>query len=482
MSMLILLFTIPFVAAALIYLVGTFTSRHLKALAVTLSLVPLVLLIAAGKGLVGTSLQYEWIPTLSVNFHLAVDGVTLLFLFLTAIVIPISLMAERAKHLSEQRAFYALVLILQGILFLFFMARDLVLFLVCWEAMLIPLYFIIAGWGSGQSYQAAIKFLIYMIAGSVLMIAGVLALYLNAGANTFNIDELSKSASAAPYAAFICAVFLLAFAVKTPLFPFHAWLPDAYCQAPVGGTILLSAILSKAGIYGFIRVAIPFFPQLIKEWSPILLALAIAGTLYGALVAWRQDDYKRLLAYSSFSHVNFVLAGLFVWNEPAQTGAILQAINHGITIAALFLAAGWLEERLQTTQMGPSGLAKYLPKLCWITLIFVLSGVALPGTNTFVGEFLVLYGLFGLNALLAAILGLTVIFTVVYLLKWMQTTYFGKVAHHKQAWTDIGIKELGVALPIAALIFWIGIYPAPLLSLIKPAAATVASAAHVEPS
>jgi NADH-quinone oxidoreductase subunit M len=225
------------------------------------------------------------------------------------------------------------------------------------------------------------------------------------------------------------------------------------------------------------------FPEMLKEWSPFLLGLAIAGVFYGGLAAWMQNDFKRLIAYSSFSHMNFILAGLFIWHEAAQTGAILQSFNHAITIAGLFLVAGWLEERVKTTAMSSlGGLAKYMPYLCWLTLIFVLSSVALPGTNSFIGELMILFGLFGQNPYVAAVLGLSIILSVIYMLRYMQRIYFGAAVPLQTDWTDIGIKELLIAAPIVALIFAIGLYPTPLLDIIKPAIDNILTLAHGEPS
>lgn len=469
------LFLIPLIGAIALLVLPDFTGGFIRRLAIALSLLPLVLLAYHHASLVGMSINYPWISPLSVHFSLQIDGVSLVFLYLTAVIIPISLLAADWERLPSHRTFYSLVLLLEGLLIGFFMARDLVLFTIFWEAMLLPLYFIINIWGGEQRRQAAMKFLIYMIAGSALMVAGVLSLYFAAeaggGKGGFDMDHLQNVAQTASHSKWILAIFLLAFAVKTPLFPFHAWLPDAYCQASTPGTILLSAILSKAGVYGIVRIGMGFFPSLLMEWSPWLLGLAIVGVFYGGLAAWRQNDFKRLIAYSSFSHVNFILAGLFIWHHPAQLGAVLQALNHGVTIAGLFLASGWLENRLHSTSMHQTGgLAKFLPVLCWLTLCFVLSSVALPGTNNFIGELLILFGLFGENPWLAAVLGLSVILSVIYMLRFMQNIYFGSpVGGDHAKLTDIGRKEFLLAIPLIALILWMGLYPAPALNLIKPA-------------
>ena len=479
MDKLMWLFLVPFAASVALFMLPAVSGKNLKRLAFILSLLPLALLLYGYPSWIGSQVDYAWLPPLSIRFHLSVDALSLLFLFLTAVIIPSSLFAVRSSSLNFPNIFYGLVLLLEGLLIGFFTARDLALFTIFWEAMLLPLYFIISLWGGDHKLEAALKFLIYMIAGSTLMVAAVLSLYFAAatasGEGTFNLDALAKISSGAPYAPWLCAIFLLAFAVKTPLFPFHAWLPDAYCQAPTSGTILLSALLSKAGIYGIVRVGMELFPSLIEAWSPLLLGLAIAGVFYGGLAAWMQTDFKRLIAYSSFSHVNFILAGLFIWKQPAQAGAILQALNHGVTITGLFLVAGWLEERLRSTEIGPfSGVAKFLPHLCWLTLVFVLSTVALPGTNNFIGELLILFGLFGQNPWLAALLALTVVLSVIYMLRWMQTVYFDAPSSLQPNWVDITGREIVAALPLVALIFWMGIYPAPVLKQIEPAIEKVA--------
>lgn len=478
------LFVTPFITSVLAFIIPTISGINFKRLAVLMSFIPLGILLYAHTNWIGSRVEYAWLPTLSIEFHLSVDSLSLLFLYLTAIIIPVSLLAVRSERLTQPNLFYGLVLLLQGLLIGFFTARDLVVFTVFWEAMLIPLYFLITLWGGPQRQPAAFKFIIYMIAGSALMVAAVLFLYLasaSTGEGTFNLDALAKISSAAPHAVWLGAIFFLAFAVKTPLFPFHAWLPDAYCQAPISGTILLSSILSKAGIYGFLRIGMELFPSLLKEWSPLLLGLAIAGVLYGGLAAWTQKDFKRLIAYSSFSHVNFILAGIFVWSQTAHAGAILQALNHGVTIAALFLVAGWLEDRLGSTDMSQAGgLCRFLPQLCWFTLFFVLSSVALPGTNNFVGELMILLGLFGENRWLAALAGLTVILSVMYMLRWMQKVYFETPKPFQSTWVDIKGKEIALMLPLAALILWIGIYPAPVLNQIKPAVSANAIAASRE--
>jgi len=458
----------PFLAAIAAFVCPAISGKSKHRLAVAVSLIPFLMLLSFGKEGIGEGVNVPWLPSLSIQFNLRVDSLSLLFLYLTSLLIPIALLAQSPENLPFANAFYGLMFLLQGCLIGFFTAGDMVVFTIFWEAILLPLYFMMILWGKGDRRAAALQFLIYMFAGSCLMVAAVLALYLASatqGEGTFNLDALAALASQASYAPWIGTVFLLAFSVKTPLFPFHAWLPDAYHQASTSGTILLSALLSKAGIYGFLRVGVGLFPELMRASSPLLLGLAIAGVLYGGLAAWMQSDYKRLIAYSSFSHVNLILAGVFAWNASAHEGAIVQAFNHGITIAALFLVAGWLEERLGSTALGAfSGVAHSFPRLCWLTMMCALSSMALPGTNNFIGEFLIFFGLFGEHPWLTFMLGCSVILSAVYMLRWMQEVYFGTEAGLLPGRpSDLGCKELIIALPLVFLILWVGIYPAPLL-------------------
>lgn len=475
MSKFICLFAAPFLSSILMFISPTFSGKNFKRIAVALSLLPLLILLSFGyTNWIGEKLRYPWLSPLNIEFHLIIDNLSLLFLYLTTIIIPITLIALKDDFL-HLKTFYGLVLLLEGLLIGFFTAHDLALFTIFWEAMLLPLYFIITLFGGPNRQTAALKFLIYMIAGSALMVAAVFSLFFAAG-ETFNFDQLTKVASQLPHASWVYAAFILAFSVKTPLFPFHAWLPDAYCQAPTAGTVLLSSLLSKAGIYGFLRIGLGFFPDLMKEWGPLFLGWAIAGVIYGGFAAWMQHDFKRLLAYSSFSHVNFVLTGIFIWDQLGHQGAVLQALNHGVTIAGLFIVAGWLEERLGTTSINSySGIAKYCPQLCWLTMIFVLSSVALPGTNNFIGEFLILFAIFIKYPWFAALLGFTVILSVIYMLRWMQKVYFEEPTPYQNYWTDIRGKELLIALPLVALIFWFGIYPAPVLQKITETSTDIAS-------
>lgn len=460
------LVAIPFLTSLIIFFTPRPLEKIVKQAAFVFSLIPLILFIFNYNHWLQSTINYRWLSILSVHFHLKIDPLSFIFLLLTVILIPISVAVGSQ---SFSKFFYGLILLLQGLLICFFTARDLVIFTFFWEAMLIPLYFIITSRGGAHRRLAGLKFLVYMIAGSTLMIAAVLFLYLgtlSSGQGTFDMGLLAKAAADIPQSYWVAIIFALAFAVKTPLFPFHAWLPDAYYEAPASGSVLLAGLLSKAGIYGFLRIGLELFPKFMLNWSPLLLGLSIAGVFYAGLAAWRQKDYKRLIAYSSLSHVNFILAGIFILNETAHSGAILQAFNHGITIAGLFIAAQWLEERLGNTALGKvGGMAQFLPHLCWVTLVFVLASVALPATNNFVGEILILFGIFINSHTAAAVLALTIILSVIYMLRFMQKIFFESPSLFQENWIDIRAKEFAIALPLLVIIFFVGIYPAPFLKL-----------------
>lgn len=480
-----LLLCVPF-ASALLILLFPLKEKRLKAAAVLLSLSTLLWLAVFQGSALGMSTKLSWIPSLSLDLYLSVDALSLVFLILTALVIPFSLLASSgANKETESPLFLSLVLLLQGLLIGFFLARDLLLFTVFFECMLFPLFLIISIWGGTKRDEASFQFILYMIAGSCLMILALVALYFASatalGSGTFDMDKLSKIATSLPQANLLFAIFLLAFAVKTPIFPFHGWLPAAYTEAPFSGSILLAAILSKGGIYGLMRVGLEIFPKQLQEASPLLLILAISGVLWGGLTAWAQSDFKRLIAYSSFSHVNFVLAGLFVYNQEGLSGAVLQSFNHGVTITGLFLSGAWLSERTGRTAIGlDGGLTKYMPMLAWSTLFFALSSVALPGTNNFVGELIILYGLFLKSYGAAFILGLSVILSAMYMLGWMQRSFFGAPSPFKNELKDIGKRELAIAAPLIFVILLVGIYPSPLLKLTTEASKMISSSSTME--
>lgn len=459
MTPLLLIILILAASSLFMFMLYAFSGKYMKEIAFLASLSSLILLVTAGDSIYHET-NFVWFRALGVNFHLKVDSLSLLFIYLTAIIFPIVILS--IKKDEESTSLYGLILALQAFLFIFFTARDLVVFTIFWEATLLPIYFILTYYGGEARKTAALKFIVYMIAGSFLLVAAILALYFSAasfsGVGSFNLDVLRLIADDLSYANILFGIFLLAFAVKTPLFPFHAWLPSAYTEATTAGTILLSAILSKTGIYGMFRIGNELFPSHIETFAVYLLPLCIFSVLYGAIAAWMQNDYKRLIAYSSFSHVNFIVAGFFVPGI-GSTGALLQVLNHAIIITGLFLVAGFLEDRIKTRILKEyRGLATYLPRLCWMTFIFVLASVSLPGTNNFIGELMIFLGIFQVHPILAAILTFAIILSVIYMLRYMELNFFGKEIQ-KPDFSDIGLKEMLMLAPLVIIIFLIGIYP-----------------------
>lgn len=455
MPELLSLFFTPFITA--LFSFGQPGMQRRQAL--ILSMIMPILLLWKNGAWIGEKATYAWIPSLSIHFYLSIDGVSLLFLLLTAIVIPLLVLTSPEGNQKLSGYFFGTLFFVQGLLGGFFMASDLVLFTLFWEGMLLPAYFLMLLYGGEGSREAALRFLVYMIAGSCLLIAAVLALYFAVPEHTFAIEELHSTSR------WVFAVFMLAFAVKTPLFPFHAWLPDAYTRSSASVTILLSALLSKAGIYGIYRIGIKVFPELMQEFSFLLLLLAVAGTLYGAFAAFGQTDFKRVIAYSSLSHVNFILAGLFAYNSTASGGALLQAFNHGITITALFLTVSFLAERLHSTEFSAAGgLSKSARQLCWFTMLFVLASIAVPGTNNFIGELLILFGVFSLNIWWAVLLGLSLIFSCAYMLRFMHKLFFGP---ERIKIEDLTGRERTAFIVLSFFILWLGVYPSAALNLIQ---------------
>ena len=462
MTPLILIILILAVAASLMFMLYACQIQYRKEIAFLFSLSTLFILVYSGTSIFYQDINIPWFKALSIDFHLKVDHLSLLFLYLTAIIFPIVILSVKSRE--DSSSLYGLILALQTFLVIFFTARDLVVFTLFWEATLLPIYFILTMFGGEGRKMAALKFIVYMIAGSFLLIVAVLSLYFSAasqlGTGSFNLDVLKNIADALPQATLLFTIFLLAFAVKTPLFPFHAWLPNAYTEATTAGTIILSAVLSKMGIYGMFRIGSEFFPSHIQAVAVYALPLAIFSVLYGAIAAWMQKDYKRLIAYSSFSHVNFIVAGFFVPSLIGHTGALLQVLNHGVIITGLFLVASFLEDRIQTKALyAHRGLAKYLPRLCWLTLVFILASVSLPGTNNFIGELLIFIGIFAVHPWYTPVLGLSIILSVVYSLRYMELNFFGKDVKEPPSFSDIGAKEMLIVAPLVIIIFLIGIYP-----------------------
>src|SRR5881628_20073 len=429
----------------------------------------------------GMQLQVDvpWIPSWGIHYAVGVDGISLFLILLTTFLMPLSILGSYTYITTRERAFYALLLVLTSRMIGVFVALDLFLFYVMWDVMLIPMYFIIGVWGGQDRLYAALKFFVYTFFGSLLMLVAILALvYLVAqrtGVYSFSYFHLMGNVGELGTLAFwLFGAFFLAFAIKVPIFPFHTWLPDAHVEAPTAGSVILAAVLLKMGTYGFLRFALPLFPQvaLHPAVQTAIVTLSLIGILYGGLVAMVQPDFKKLIAYSSVAHLGFVMLGIWALTLQSVQGALLVMINHGISTGALFFLAGMLYERRHSRLIEAfGGIAKTVPMLAAVLTIVSLSSIGLPATNGFVGELLVLLGTFRTYPLAATLATAGVIVAAMYLLPALQRVIFNpldKSVNEKLA--DLSPREIAVLVPLLACIVWIGVYPKPILQRMEPSA------------
>lgn len=430
------------------------------------------------------------IGDVTIEFYLGVDGLSLLMVLLTAFLTPIAILSTWSAVEERVKGFMLFFLLLESGMLGVFLALDLVLFYVFWEFTLVPMIFLIGVWGGERRVYAAVKFFLFTMFGSVLMLLGIL--YLGLQTRTFAWDALLQQREVfAAAQLWLFLAFGLAFAIKVPMFPLHTWLPDAHVEAPTAGSVILAGILLKMGAYGFLRFNLPLFPQATLQLAPWMAGLAVIGILYGAAVAYAQQDVKKLVAYSSVSHLGFVVLGTFALTAQGLAGAVLQMVNHGLSTGALFLIVGMLYERRHTRQMSAfGGMWKVMPVLGALALIVTLSSLGLPGLNGFVGEFTILLGAFRSTVLgspwFAGVATVGVILAAVYLLTMFEKVFLGPVRHEEnRTLPDLNAREVLTLVPIVVLIFWIGLYPQPFLNLINPSAEqlialvqSVAMAAH----
>jgi NADH-quinone oxidoreductase subunit M len=410
--------------------------------------------------------RYDWIPTFNIEYSVGIDGISLLLVLLTTFLSPIVVVCSWRAIDKRVKEFMAAVLLMETAMLGVFVALDFVLFYVFWEAMLIPMYLIIGVWGGPNRIYAAIKFFLYTLAGSLLLLVAMIALYF-AGGHTFAIPALMGQPYSPEFQFWVFLAFFLAFAVKVPMFPFHTWLPDAHVEAPTAGSVILASVLLKMGGYGFIRFCLPMLPNASAAFTPLILVLSVVAIIYGAYMALAQADLKKLIAYSSVSHMGFVMLGLFVFTAQGIEGAVLQMINHGITTGALFLCVGMVYDRTHSRLISDyGGLAKTMPIYATMLVIFSLSSLGLPGTNSFVGEFLVLLGAFITYPVFAVLASLGIILAAVYMLWMVQRVAFGETNPKIATHPDLNLRELATVVPLVVAVFWIGVYPAPLLEIL----------------
>ena len=402
----------------------------------------------------------SWIAAWNINYRLGVDGISILFVALTTLLTTISIMVSWTAIQDRVREFMIAMLFLEAAIIGVFMSLDLFLFYLFWEAMLIPMYLLIGVWGGPNRLYAAIKFFLYTLVGSVLMLIAIIAVYFAAG-HTFDVLAIMNHKFTPAFQFWAFAAFFAAFAVKVPMFPVHTWLPDAHVEAPTAGSIILAGILIKMGAYGFLRFSLPFFPDAAIAWTPAIMVLSVIGIIYGAYMAFAQTDFKKLIAYSSVSHMGFVTLGIFALNLQGMEGGILQMLNHGVSTGALFLAVGIIYERTHTRLIADyGGIAAKVPVYAAFLMIITLSSIGLPGTNGFIGEFSILLGAFLHYKPYAVVASLGIILGAGYMLWLYQRVAFGTVTNpHNEHLADMNTREIIAALPLVALVFIIGLYP-----------------------
>ena len=421
--------------------------------------------------------QAEWIPQFGLNYHVGIDGISILLILLTTIMMPFTVLSSYKYIQKRKKEYYIWLLFLEFSMLGAFVALNLFIFYIFWELMLIPMFFLIGIWGGPRRIYATVKFVLFTVVGSLMMLAGIIYLAIlakqNFGSFTFEFEQLLQLDIPVQAQLWLFAAFALAFAIKVPMFPFHTWLPDAHVEAPTAGSVILAGVLLKMGGYGFVRLGIPLFGEAAIQAAPLIQTLAVIGIVYGACLALAQSDLKKLVAYSSISHLGYVMLGLFALTPEAIEGSILQMVNHGVSTGALFILVGIIYERRHTREIADfGGLAYRLPVFATAFMIITLSSVALPGTNGFVGEFLILLGSFqsawayfmanqGAFRLVLMVFATSGVILGAYYMLWMvQRVFFGPLNNEKNKnLKDLSLREMIVLLPFIVFVFWIGIYP-----------------------
>lgn len=470
--MTLILLLIPLIASCIIPFLG---KEMIKPFALIASLIQLAATIVAFSSFNNEVAEqflvdYWWIPSMGISFKAGLDGISILLVALTNVLMPLILLSASTSVIRNPNAFYSLMLFMQFALVGVFAALDAFLFYVFWELALIPIYFICLLWGGADRIRITLKFFIYTLSGSLLMLLGLIYLYLQTpGAHSFDINALYNLQLSAQEQGWLFWAFFLAFAVKIPVFPLHTWQPDTYTDAPAQGTMLLSGIMLKMGIYGIIRWMLPILPSGLEQWSSIATILAVIGIVYASCIAIVQNDFKRLIAYSSIAHVGLITAGVLVMNMEGLQGAMFQMLSHGVYATGLFVITDIIERRTGTREMTKlGGIANENPLFSVLFMIIMLGAVALPLTNGFVGEFLLLNGVFQFNGVTGAFAGLTIILGAVYMLRGYQKIMLGESTEASGKFTRLYLSEKIVLITVAGIVIITGIFPKPLLQVAQP--------------
>ena len=486
MNWLTLLMVLPLIGSAVVVALPKENEKLVKQVALASTLVVMGVTIAMAMGFQRDNVdlqyveKYSWIPSFGINYALGVDGLALVLILMSTILAPVVVLAgwnESQGGRWSVKTFYILILVLETMMIGVFAATDVFLFYVIFEAMLIPVYFLIGGYGTGERSAAAVKFLIYSLFGGLMMLASIIALYVMSGAqggHTFDLAALSQLQMSSMTQNLLFLGFFIAFAIKAPLWPLHTWLPDAAQSATPGTSVLLLGVLDKVGTFGMIRYCLTLFPEASKTFTPVILVLAVISIIYGAILAIGQRDLKRLIAFTSISHFGFITLGIFAMTSQGYSGAALYMFNHGFSTAALFLVGGWMISRRGSSTISDfGGLQRITPVMAWMFFLAGMSSLALPGMSSFVSEFLVLVGTFTRYPVHAVIATFGIVLASLYILIPVQKALHGPTTPGNENLSDLNLREKLAIAPVIVIIFVLGFYPAPLLNVINPAATHV---------
>ena len=498
MSSVTVLALLPLIGALLVGVLPSSNTLRIKQAALTVTIVTAAfgIYIATQFVAADTALQFverhEWIPSFAINYSVGLDGLSLVLIVMSVVLTPIVLLAswnESEGGRWSAKTFYLLILVLETMMIGVFAATDVFLFYVIFEAMLIPVYFLIGGYGSGNRAAAAVKFLIYSLVGGLLMLASIIGIYVvsgNAGRHSFDLTELAElhNYMSPTTQNLLFLGFFIAFAIKAPLWPLHTWLPDAAHSATPGTSVLLLGVLDKVGTFGMIRFCITLFPDASKTFTPVIIVLSVISIIYGAFLAIGARDLKRLIAYTSISHFGFITMGIFAMTSQGQSGATLYMFNHGFSTAALFIVGGWMISRRGSSTIADfGGLQRVTPVMAWMFFIAGMSSLALPGLSSFVSEFLVLVGTYTRYPVAAVIATFGIVLAALYILIPVQKALHGPTAPGNESLPDLNLREKIAIAPVVAVIVAFGFYPSPLLNIINPASAhVIESAGFTDPA